>query len=67
MSNTRTKYLESLLPKDLNTDKYYENFTKYACYMGNGVYSWRGLQSTNTRDLFLMGVLKQEKISYKEI
>lgn len=64
----REKYLLSKIPKDLDYDsKYGENFTKYARYMGNGVYSWKGILATDTRILFLIGVLKSERIEFKEI
>lgn len=64
----RIKYLESKIPSDLDYEaKYYNNFAKYATYIGNGVYTWRGIHATNTRELFLMGVLKMEKIKFKMI
>jgi hypothetical protein len=64
----RIKYLESKIPSDLDYEaKYYNNFTKYARYIGNGVYAWRDIHATNTRELFLMGVLKMEKINFKMI
>jgi len=63
----RIKYLESKLPKDLDpNDKYGKNFDKYARYMGNGVYSWKGLMATDTRELFLLGVLRSEGVEFKE-
>lgn len=67
----RVEYLESRLGKtkaerEKIETKYREKFDKYAQYMGNGVYSWRGILSTDTRELFLMGVLRQEGITYKE-
>jgi hypothetical protein len=66
--NERIKYLESKLPKGLDYEgKYYNNFSKYACYMGNGVYTWKGIHATDTRELFLMGVLSSEKIKFKEV
>jgi hypothetical protein len=64
----RIKYLESLVPKNIDiNEKYYDNFSKYAQYMGNGVYSYRGILSTNTRELFLLTSLRQLGITYKEI
>jgi hypothetical protein len=33
--------------------------------MGNGIYQWMGLFSTDTRELFLMGILALEGISFK--
>jgi hypothetical protein len=62
----RVTYLESLVPKEIEK-KYTESFGKYAQYNGNGVYSWRGIVATDTRELFLMGVCRQEKIEFEEI
>jgi hypothetical protein len=63
----RIKYLESLIPKETNIEeKYYNNFSKYAQYMGNGVYSYRGIASTDTRELFLMTSLRQLGVNYEE-
>lgn len=63
----RTNYLESKLPKDLDVDKKYrENFNRYSRYMGNGVYSWKGLFADDTRELFLIGCLRSENIKFKE-
>ncbi len=64
------KYLESRLPEgkageDLQK-KHENNFKMYANYMGNGIYSWAGVYSTDTRELFLMGVLGMENIPYEE-
>ena len=65
---TRTEYLESLIPKDIDiNERFYDNFSKYAQYMGNGIYSYRGILSTDTRELFLMTSLLQLEIPYKQI
>jgi len=65
---TRTEYLESLIPKDVDiNERFYDNFSKYAQYMGNGVYSYRGILSTDIRELFLMTSLLQLEIPYKQI
>ena len=62
----RINYLEKKLPKGIDVnDKYGKNFDKYARYMGNGVYSWKGLMATDTRELFLIGVLRSEGIEFK--
>jgi len=59
----RIEYLESLIPKGVDIDKkYFDRFTKYAYYMGNGVYQYRGIYSTDTRELFLITSLLQEGI-----
>lgn len=61
------KYLENLIPKDLDIDKkYFDKFSKYATYIGNGVYEWGGFVSTNTRALYLMVCLSREKINFKK-
>ena len=64
----RIKYLESLIPEstDIN-QKYFPSFSKYAQYMGNGVYSYRGILSTDTRELFLMHCLRELGINYEEV
>ena len=63
----RIMYLESKLPKGIDfNEKYGKNFDKYARYMGNGVYSWKGLLATDTRELFLLGVLRSEGVEFKE-
>jgi len=61
----KIKYLESLLPYPEVEDKHYPRFEKQARYLGNGVYSFNGVYETNTRALFLMGVLVAEGISYE--
>jgi len=63
----RENYLLSKIPKGLDYDsKYGDNFNKYARYMGNGVYSWKGIHATDTRILFLTGVLISEKVHFKQ-
>ena len=34
--------------------------------MGNGVYSWKGSIASDTRVLFLIGVLRSKKNEFKE-
>lgn len=66
--NDRIKELENLfskIPKE-KQDKYFDNFSKWAIYMGNGIYQWKGILSSNTRELYLIGCLKLEKIPYPE-
>jgi hypothetical protein len=64
----RIKYLESLIPEGLDiNEKYFNKFSKYATYMNNGVYQWCGILSTDTRELFLMGCLHNEKIPFEQI
>jgi len=68
----RIKYLETRLgatrkEREAKEAKYQENFNKYARYMGNGVYSWFGILCDDTRELFLMGVLRKENISFIEV
>jgi hypothetical protein len=64
----RIKYLESLVPKDLDIEaKYYDKFSKYSRYLGNGVYTMDGHVSTDTRELFLMVCLFREKIKFEQI
>ena len=62
----REEYLLSKIPRGLDYDSKYEaNFNKYARYMGNGVYSWKGIYATDIRILFLTGILMSEKIDIK--
>ena len=61
-----TEYLEAKLPKEIDP-KYIEQFEKYARYVGNGIYEWRGNMSTCTRQLFAMGVLSILNIKFKRI
>ena len=55
--------LEKKITKEME-EKHYPRFEKYASYLGNGVYGIRGLYSTDTRELFLMFVAKEEGIEY---
>ena len=65
---SRTKYLNSLLPKDRDIEKkYLKDFEKQACYLGNGIYEWCGIYASDTRELFLMGCLSREGIEYEKI
>ena len=62
----RINYLMGLIPEDLDYDtKYRSEFNKFARYMGNGVYQWNGIYSSDTAELFLMGVLSREGIEYE--
>ena len=68
MGKKRIKYLESLLPQpevDIEP-KYRKEFEKFARYLGNGIYSWMGIYSNDTRELWLMGVLAREGIEYED-
>jgi len=67
MRTERIKYLESKIPKDLDIDaKYGANFNKWASYKKNGIYHWKGVEATSPRELFLLGVLLQEGINFKQ-
>lgn len=67
MNRNREEYLLSKIPKGLDYEtKYWSNFKKYATFMGNGVYQWKGILANDTRTLFLMGVLRSERIDFKE-
>jgi hypothetical protein len=65
----RIAYLEKRLGENrVALEKKHENnFAKYSRYLGNGVYEWRGINATDTRELFLMGVLRIENISFNAI
>ena len=64
----RNKELIAMLPKPLDRyeGEYRNNFNNYARYMGNGVYSWKGIYSTDTQELYLLGVLHSEGIKVVE-
>jgi hypothetical protein len=78
----RIEYLESKLPEKVGMvvnengtkvmkkvsvdEKYRDNFEKYATYMGNGVYQWKGAVANDTRVLYLIAVLRSEGIVFKE-
>lgn len=63
----RIEHLESKLPKDLDHEaKYRQNFNKYASYLGNGVYEYRGIKATDTAELYLLYVLTTERIEFKQ-
>lgn len=66
-SAKRIAYLEGKLPKGKDLEKKHQKtFEKQAQYLGNGVYSWAGVYSTDTRELFLMGILGIEGIKYRK-
>jgi len=65
VTEKRIKYLESKVTKELE-DKYRKNFDRSAGYKGNGVYEWANVYSTDTRELFLMGILSIEGIRFKK-
>ncbi len=67
MNEKRISYLESKLPvpEQELVDKYWSGFEKYATYMGGGVYSWNGFLSTDTRELWLMGILHRMNVKFK--
>jgi hypothetical protein len=70
MSNIQReiKELEAKLPKPEETyeKKYLNRFEKYATYMGGGVYQWQGLYASDTRVLWLKGILALEGIWREE-
>lgn len=64
----RLEYLESRVPSDVDiNDKYGAEFDRTTRYRGNGVYEWRGNFGTDTREVFLLGVLDAEGIHYKKV
>jgi len=65
----RIKYLESLLPCDekILEIEYFEKFEKYATYLGNGIYQWLGITATDTRELWLMGILFKEGVEFEQV
>lgn len=47
-------------------EKYILDFMKQGRYHGNGVYGWHDILSSDTRDLFLLGVAAREGIYIKD-
>jgi len=45
-------------------EKHRSKFERQATYVGNGIYKWLGHHSTDTRELFLMGVATIEGINF---
>jgi len=67
----RIEYLESKFKskrqlKSLEK-KHFPDFEKHAGYMGNGVYIWKDILATDTRELFLMGLLYITGIKFKKV
>lgn len=70
MSHTKTqnreKFLESKFESEEQMEalekKYWDSFDKQARYMGGGCYSWANIFATDTRELFLLGILGIEGI-----
>lgn len=56
--------IDSKLPESYEhyEKKYVNNFENWATFLGNGVYQWRGIYHSDTRILFLIGILKCEGI-----
>lgn len=51
----KINFLENII--DDNTEKkHWNSFEKQSRYVGNGIYSWRNILSTDTRELFLLGI-----------
>lgn len=67
MKELRYEYLENLLPFSFEEmeERYYEIYIKEAMFVGPQMYEWRGLFSSDTRELFLMGVLLREGIKFE--
>ena len=58
----KIKLFESVITTELE-NKYQNKFEKYARYISKyGVYEWRGLVGTDTRELFLRGIVIFEKL-----
>lgn len=61
----RIKYLEKKVNKlTIDPEKYRSKFEKQAGYRGNGTYEWCGQFSSDLRELWLMGVLIHEGVSF---
>ena len=50
------------LPEEELENKWFKDFERQARYVGNGVYSWHSIYSSDTRELWLLGVLAREGI-----
>ncbi len=72
MANNRNAELVGKLTEHGLTEtelepKYRKSFDNSAAYLGNGVYGWGGIVSTDTRELWLLGLLAFEGIYSEEI
>lgn len=56
--------LLSLMPisEEEASEKYKEDFDNQAQFLGNGVYCWHDISSSDTRELWLLGVLAREGV-----
>lgn len=61
----KIKDLEKKISKKLE-EKHWKQFERQASFLGNGIYGWRGVYSTDTRELFLMGIALVEGIKYEK-
>lgn len=48
--------IEKKIPCDIAESKHFNKFEKEARYVGNGIYSWGSIQSSDARELFLLGI-----------
>jgi hypothetical protein len=51
---------------DAMEKKHWNQFEKQSGYKGNGIYEWRGQYSTDTRELFLLGIAVVEGIEIED-
>ena len=45
--------------------KYWDDFTKRAHFVSNDTYRWRTVEASDLYELWLVGVLKEEGVSYE--
>jgi hypothetical protein len=64
VTEKRLKYLKSKVSDELE-EKYRHSFDRSATYRGNGVYEWANVFSTDTRELFLLGIIGIEGIKIR--
>ena len=59
VAEAKIKQLEKRVSPALE-EKYRAKFDRQSRYLRNGIYMWAGQYSTNTRELFLLGILACE-------
>ncbi len=68
MKDLRYKYLIDLQPdtEQKMYDKYWETFKKECKFKGPELYNWGHIYASETKELFLMGVLVREGIKFEQ-
>ncbi len=60
------KFVEANVSLDELTPKYERSFSNTARYLNNGIYVWGDVYASDTRELWLLGILAFEGIYVEE-